>query len=887
MAQYKSFAPKGSFSDFQITAPDQSQQIEKETARQLRGRQAAQNFKEKNDEIYLSALKLKFSEEQAQRDENFEARIKSKKIHHEQERLNYQNQIQGEAIKAQQKLKGFQDLAEFSKTAFQTYAQIDETLKKNERAALHQIALDAGLDFEDLQSIRGINQKLTRSQFNQIEFIQRKIEDGASDAQINALYKAFEKSGSSQWFNVTALYQNSALSHSAYIDQGLRDFFESFEGKEEQPSIEQINAKAKSLNAEFIESKFAGARPEVLESSGIYKEIRSNTRTILRGYHTANAKEQAVKLKNSRFKALATVHKTDGMAGIHREITTNPSARSRVETLEWVENAVKTGVITPDKALDFITNKFDQDQSLLERFPGRPEVVSLVEAVELQRKRANANYRESVEIENAEKAAAAFKALNDELESTGGISEETFRAQEEFLIQNGVNPNVIKNFEHYSNDAQASRIVDSQWEARFEKSGTLPTLEEINSFSKLDATTRNKWVQLLNQRKQIEPQVKEHEKSIRDQVKAAPQIQALGSATPSGTVAIMQTRMVQEFRRLLKTTDPDAARAIVIEKIQKLQADPAAFDAKGNYTSIMNELASDRTRGQVDTAALNDAIDVIKNTPTTRRDFKALTTAMGGSVAINNIENLVKGRSTSALFNNIANKLNMSPYELAETLDKAGNLGILKGPQASEWEKIIQQTVESNKGKRLRNTYRETVERTYRANTLGSGTNGRTALRGGFSAGGATFSGPVPAGARNAVLAVADQLGINPIDLAAVISLETGGTFNKDIQGGEGGNYKGLIQFGIPERATYGYRDGMSFEEQMTGPVYRFLKDRGVKPGHTVQEIYAAILTGNVANIAKGGLDWKDSNGTSVRNALPRLSVGGGHYENALRFIDQ
>jgi hypothetical protein len=205
----------------------------------------------------------------------------------------------------------------------------------------------------------------------------------------------------------------------------------------------------------------------------------------------------------------------------------------------------------------------------------------------------------------------------------------------------------------------------------------------------------------------------------------------------------------------------------------------------------------------------------------------------------------------------------------------------------SQWDKIIQQSAESNKGKRLRNTNREVVERTHRANTALGGTNGRTPLRGGFSAGAATFSGPVPAGARNAVLAVADQLGINPIDLAAVISLETGGTFNKDIQGGEGGNYKGLIQFGIPERATYGYRDGMSFEEQMTGPVYRFLKDRGVKPGHTVQEIYAAILTGNVANIAKGGLDWKDANGTSVRNALPRLSVGGGHYENALRFIDQ
>ena len=99
-------------------------------------------------------------------------------------------------------------------------------------------------------------------------------------------------------------------------------------------------------------------------------------------------------------------------------------------------------------------------------------------------------------------------------------------------------------------------------------------------------------------------------------------------------------------------------------------------------------------------------------------------------------------------------------------------------------------------------------------------------------------------------------------------------------------NYKGLIQFGIPERAAYGYRDGMSFEEQMTGPVFRYLKDRGVRPGHTVQEIYAAILTGNVANISKGGLDWKDSFGTSVRGALPSLTSGG-HYQNALRFLNQ
>ena len=137
---------------------------------------------------------------------------------------------------------------------------------------------------------------------------------------------------------------------------------------------------------------------------------------------------------------------------------------------------------------------------------------------------------------------------------------------------------------------------------------------------------------------------------------------------------------------------------------------------------------------------------------------------------------------------------------------------------------------------------------------------------------------------RQAVIDTANRLGIRPVDLAAVMSLETGGTYARDIKGGAGGNYQGLIQFGPNERKTYGYRPGMTFEEQLAGPVTKYLKARGVRPGAGVQEIYAAILTGNVANIARGGLDWKDSNGTSVRGALPSLTKGG-HYRNAVRFL--
>jgi hypothetical protein len=165
-------------------------------------------------------------------------------------------------------------------------------------------------------------------------------------------------------------------------------------------------------------------------------------------------------------------------------------------------------------------------------------------------------------------------------------------------------------------------------------------------------------------------------------------------------------------------------------------------------------------------------------------------------------------------------------------------------------------------------------------NTLIGGASAATREGGGEMG----YTGTPPVGTRNAVISVASKLGVDPIWLAAVISKETGGTFNKDIQGGEGGNYRGLIQFGPSERRTYGYRDGMSFEEQMVGPVYRYLKARGVRPGHTAEEIYAAILTGNVSTLSTNGLDRRDSFGTTVRNSLPGLTSGG-HYRNARRFL--
>ena len=137
------------------------------------------------------------------------------------------------------------------------------------------------------------------------------------------------------------------------------------------------------------------------------------------------------------------------------------------------------------------------------------------------------------------------------------------------------------------------------------------------------------------------------------------------------------------------------------------------------------------------------------------------------------------------------------------------------------------------------------------------------------------------------IVKAAKELGISPIPLAAVIAQES--SFRHSVVSTDratGKKYTGLIQFGPYEIERYNIKENMTFEEQMIA-VTSFLKDRGVQPGHGAKEIYAAIFTGNVSNLDKGGANWADSNGTTVNKALPNLLSGGSKYQMAIDFLQQ
>lgn len=111
---------------------------------------------------------------------------------------------------------------------------------------------------------------------------------------------------------------------------------------------------------------------------------------------------------------------------------------------------------------------------------------------------------------------------------------------------------------------------------------------------------------------------------------------------------------------------------------------------------------------------------------------------------------------------------------------------------------------------------------------------------------------------------VASAFGLDPVDVGAIMSYETGGTFSPTIMGGKNGNYMGLIQFGQEERRKYGI-DRNSTPEDWTKAITGFLTDRGFKRGMGVLDLYSTINAGT-----PGRYNASDGNGT-VRTHVDKI----------------
>lgn len=135
----------------------------------------------------------------------------------------------------------------------------------------------------------------------------------------------------------------------------------------------------------------------------------------------------------------------------------------------------------------------------------------------------------------------------------------------------------------------------------------------------------------------------------------------------------------------------------------------------------------------------------------------------------------------------------------------------------------------------------------------------------------------------SAVTQLADKLGMAAEDILAVLSYETGGTFDPAQPGPvtQHGQHIGLYQAGAPQRAQYGYdpTSGNAFEH--VASLERYLYGSGFVPGMSREDLYSTINAGgpgrwSASDYSNGG----DPNNKTVLDKVNEI-FSGGHMGNA------
>lgn len=155
----------------------------------------------------------------------------------------------------------------------------------------------------------------------------------------------------------------------------------------------------------------------------------------------------------------------------------------------------------------------------------------------------------------------------------------------------------------------------------------------------------------------------------------------------------------------------------------------------------------------------------------------------------------------------------------------------------------------------------------------------------GRASGQTSGGGPIniPENLRAGIIQTAERLGMDPVDLATIISYETAGSFDPSKRGPrtQWGQHRGLIQFGEPQAQEYGvnWDDPIGSQLGEGGAVEQYFLKNGWKPGMGMKDAYSIVNAG-----APGLYNRSDANnGGAPGTVADKVNTQmGGHRANAM-----
>lgn len=312
MAQFKSSAREGSFSDKQLTVPSTVSKIQQETNRQLSGMDRAQAFHERNQSIALQAQK-QAQGIQANFDKvtsdirvgNLEAEQNYTKQAYERELLQKQNEDKYKV----DKLGAF---INFSKTAFDVTSSIVKENKELQLKAINQYSFTHGLNHKDVLAAKSVDSSISNSQWQETEQVKQMLASGKSQEFINFMYDHMVKGGGYKNYinNSIVLDNQGRVNAQIVLDSVNKDIEDGL------PASEVLRrrgvAEAQLRGKLTLDGKTPATTIEAKGYNQHMSRALDRTDTITNKYKT-DALKEGNRLK--RYNVILDQYNTNGIAG--------------------------------------------------------------------------------------------------------------------------------------------------------------------------------------------------------------------------------------------------------------------------------------------------------------------------------------------------------------------------------------------------------------------------------------------------------------------------------------------------------------------------------------------------------------------------------------------
>ena len=731
MSKFKSFASQGSFRDYQLQAPDESAKIKEETARVIRGKEKAEQFRQGNAALYLQAQKLAQGLQEQNRETNFRLETENRQAFKNQLTQEYELQVRANKEQAAAQQKTFKDLSSFSKTAFELYNTIDQKITENQTKANAARAYAAGADYNTTVAIQSLTDNLTKAEFAQQDFIRDIIAKGGNLDAYYALYEARKTRG---FINNMGVAQNTAHAFHGASQAFLQDYIE----KNPNATVEQKKLAYKTFESEyaasFTDASGRSLNPELLNST-VYPIMRRISTQAMSQFDRDLEKERQQTVFDDAIEALNFAHENKGAAGVIEWFTTNPSREKREILAKWMQNRSTdlgpTGLSDTD--IDAILNyKYDGPNTaqtgkqtyILDQFKGSNEVGIMLEAAKNYR-RAQVGETKLQETEAKIELDSAATNLYNQIAADGNITAQDVAQLEELHRVAGIpgyeSPALTAAREQQDSvryDEAAKTILDKELAA-----GNLK-VERIQSMKGISAQLKQQYLNLAvqQQRQRETPAYKTDVAAIKAAVSQDPRVKAAPvTGKENYSVLLMQDRFVRQYKETLQRTGSnDEARAVTLAAIQTLLANPKSITKEGLYADVVQQEAQFAAKGKGTLENYKEFVNVLSD-PDVRNNPTKLANTLGAATVYSAYDDMQAGKPASAIIKNGAALMGMAPIDFVNYLASGANDPNMKPITLDTQVEEIRQNMKPIT-RRLYNVNR-TNERINRGNQLTFGGN--------------------------------------------------------------------------------------------------------------------------------------------------------------------